>query len=1222
MATVKVTDAKGVDFDAFPLLDSTSGTVATHTATKWHVDGAGQATEYAGIGFTYDANHDLTGGMVSTVTWTSNQVVEFQVTGLKLPGATIAGAADGTDLLSKVLAGNDTITGGAGNDHLLGFDGNDVIDGGKGNDTMEGGAGNDTYIVDSLGDVVTEDPNAGIDTVKTSALITTAYAEVENYIFTGKGNWTFTGNDADNVITGGAGNDKLDGGKGDDTLIGGAGNDTYFVDSAKDVVIDSSGTSDTIVSSILPTGLTAGIENYTYTGASDWTFTGTAGNNILVGGTGSDTLDGGKGNDTLNAGTAGTDTLTGGQGDDTYVIDHTGVTVVEAAKDGTDTVQASITIDLTGAGFAGQEIENVTLTGSAKIDATGNDLDNVFIGNSADNKLDGGNGDDTLYGGTAGADTLIGGAGNDTYLIDHTGVTVTEGAAGGTDTIQSIITIDLTAAGFKDQEIENVTLFGGSNIKATGNDLDNVLTGNSGSNTLDGGKGNDTLIGGDGSDTYEVDSAGDKVVELAGAKAGTHDLIESSILLTGTVANVEDYTYKGTADWTFTGSAASNFITGGGGNDTLDGGKGDDILIGGAGNDAMTGGAGNDQIDGGTGDDKLIGGAGNDSYWVDSASDTVTDSAGGFDRVISSNIAFTDLISGIEGYYYLGANNWTFTGNAADNVLWAGSGADKLDGGKGNDVLNGGSGADDLTGGTGNDIYLIDNSGDRIHEDAKSGIDLVETSLATTDLVQDAIYGDQEIEELLLLTGAKDAVGNKLNNIIEGNVADNKISGGDGNDVLWGEGGNDKLDGGKGNDTLIGGDGNDTYEIDSTGDRVLLEGAGGNSGTHDLIESTILLKTTVANVEDYTYTGKSDWTFTGSDVANIIIGGTGHNTLSGGKGDDTLTGNALSDTLNGGLGNDTLIGGDGNDTYLIDSKGDKITEISGQGIDTAKISTLDVTAAAAFNEVENFIFTGKGNWTFTGNTLDNSITGHAGSDTLDGGDGNDTLNGGIGADHMTGGKGDDTFIVDNLGDTVAEANGEGTDTILTSIAIKDATNYANVENFTFTGKGNWTFTANAEDNAVHGGAGNDHLNGGDGDDTAVFSGNLADYKITTTADGVIVTDLNGATHGADGTDTLVNFEHLKFADQTVDLPAPTLRPASDLTSRHTDAATLHIADVLDIAGHGHVPTINGGHNDTLSLSTAHDSNNSPDTAILTGHAVHANHGAAIAIEADIHVTVG
>ena len=120
-------------------------------------------------------------------------------------------------------------------------------------------------------------------------------------------------------------------------------------------------------------------------------------------------------------GGAGNDILIGGADDDIYVVDSTTDTITEDVEGGTDTIESSFTYTIEDIA----NVENLTLTGTADIDGTGNAENNVITGNIANNTLNGGDGDDILDGGDGddiltgglGSNNLFGGEGNDQFVF-------------------------------------------------------------------------------------------------------------------------------------------------------------------------------------------------------------------------------------------------------------------------------------------------------------------------------------------------------------------------------------------------------------------------------------------------------------------------------------------------------------------------------------------------------------------------------------------------------------------------------------------------------------------------------------------------------------------------------------------------------------------------------------------------------------------------------------
>lgn len=121
-----------------------------------------------------------------------------------------------------------------------------------------------------------------------------------------------------------------------------------------------------------------------------------------------------------------------------------------------------------------------------------------------------------------------------------------------------------------------------------------------------------------------------------------------------------------------------------------------------------------------------------------------------------------------------------------------------------------------------------------------------------------------------------------------------------------------------------------------------------------------------------------DITIGGSQLDDIIYGGSGNDVLSGARGRDTVNGGEGNDTVRGNEGDDFLLGGAGDD-YVRGDRGSDL--IAGQDGDD-RIHGGDEA---------DFIY------------------GEAGADALFGDAGDDYLYGELGADRLTGGAGADVF---------------------------------------------------------------------------------------------------------------------------------------------------------------------------------------------------------------------
>lgn len=879
----KLTLSVAAGFENLVIVGSLNGSSA---ADVWDLSGLGESYDSRGYAFDLREGNDKFTGSVSS---------DDAAGGL------------GNDSLYG-LAGADRLSGGLGNDLIYGGIDNDILYGGGGVDALYGDVGNDDLVFQSWAtgshfyggtgyDTVTLgvenstgpatlvlfstlglSASSGIEALNVNRsiqLTTTASAEtvdwttmplmqLDNALALLAGNDVFKGSSTADKVDGGDGNDSRFGGAGDDTLIGGAGNDSlvggegddlYVIDSLGDIVVETGTSTRDIIMVPFATWVISGtIEGVMASGSGGLFATGSARDDILMGGDGNDRLEGYGGNDTLADG-AGTDRLIGGLGNDAYIMTGTAAEITENAGEGSDFVQAL------GAFFSlGANIEGLSHDGPSAFEGRGNELDNFMVGGGGNDTLNGYAGNDSLYGsdgddllyGNQGLDELYGGIGNDTLIADlqttvlnggegdDTYVTagrlllIGEGLRGGLDTVlfsgESVTLPDY---------VETLVYTGSGDVSETGNRQDNRISGGAGNDHLFGDAGSDTLyglggddtldsgyfsgngdwlIGGAGNDAYYIYSQRERITELAGEGNDTLWLIVSeSITMPDNVENVycrRDFWCEvygnDLANGIYGGDSSSDTLYGGGGNDTLGYWDNRDVLIGGTGDDTYRVGF--------WGNFGIVSFASYLSCFVEAANegiDTVIVDRGvfalsaNFENLTSTsydavNLTGNDLNNIVSGNLY----NDTIYGGAGNDTVSGGAGNDSLYGDIGNDLINGGVGLDTIYSGDGEDQAFGDDGNDLIY--GGIGFDTIYAGDGN-----DTVYGDRGLDKIYLGTGDDLFVDDPQNDALGGD----SVLAEAGNDTLQGSGGNDSLSGGDGNDRITGGAGVD----------VLTGGAGSDS---------------------------------------------------------------------------------------------------------------------------------------------------------------------------------------------------------------------------------------------------------------------------------------------------------------------------------------------------------------------------------------------------------
>ncbi len=966
---------------------------------------------------------------------------------------------------SDLLLGNsddDSLFGGAGQDRLEGGDGNDLLSGDAGNDRVFGGAGDDVLVWDSGSDTL--DGGRGSDRYEIRTIGNVGgKAVISDLDGSEIDTVSFLDLSESEVRLSVVGSDLLVEYKGAVIAQIGMNLRSSGPEGIDRVVFKGS----TLTREMVRDRFIVSVYESEYTGTSgNDTIIGSASGDVLIGRGGNDLLRGGGGSDDYvhSFGLDGNDTISEADvaGFDRLLLEGVGSDRVQLIRSGNDllvrvmddfsgqptaTVLSTITISGmygSAGGLAGIEAirfdDGVTWDRDAiqrKLRETGG-LSGVIDGTTGNDMIVGSSGRDTLIG-RSGFDMLDGGAGNDVILFD---TRVHSGASGsgestylfdsGSDTGD---VFDLSS--YSSRNFDPVYHLYFTNARGIGM----WVTASDGTRKFFY---IDSDIFPDRSGGIDEIRFSDLIVNRTGVSSDPNIRAVTLQSFFGQNAGARYRTQATEGSDTLMGSERAETIVGGSGLDVIFAGNGNDVVYG----ETMNGGFGDDTLIGeggalapgrffvgGYGNDSLVGGEGNDTYlyMTGEGFDTITDlGTSGLDvleiRRSGQGTILPDDIRGRRVGDDIQLDFYLSTGRVGGVVLTgqaAGQGIEELR----------------IVGTNGTTVW------------GRNELALFGDSLLTGTNAGEVIYGDREgspAAAQAALFGGNDTInaagGNDTvygaggDDLVRGEAGDDLIFGGFGNDVIFGGTGSDQVFGGAGDDVIRGGAasteadaatdaGNDTL-TGGLGNDTLVGGRGATTYVYELGDGNDVIQREDNDSYDVLYLKgitRNQVTIirSGTDViVQIVVNGALRGTITlQDQGTDVQTGNGrgierivFEDPASAPIEKSALIV--------------PLTDGDDRPNDMILTTAADFFRAGGGNDTVDAL---SGNDTIYGDSGDDILIGGAGADILFGGTGNDTLGAVTGetdADRLDGGTGDDLLRGGSGGQTYVYRLGDGNDTIL------------------------------------------------------------------------------------------------------------------------------------------------------------------------------------------------